>query len=259
MFNEILLDRPQQTMLGILVEAERNLPRYQREEFVFFEMLGGASITHSGLPNGKSEANVIDLKILEREGLIIITNIFKHGWAFGVTPAGLKYYESMILREKQPVRAIEREITKYLDSNEFVKKYPKAFEKWQSADTLLWSGGSERNLTTLGHLCREAIQEFMSSIIAKYNLLKDEPEKDKTVSRLRIVINSRKNFLGDSEKQFLDALLSYWGTISDLIQKQEHDSQKEGDPLTWEDGRRVVFQTAIVMFEVDRSLSRNLP
>jgi len=244
-------------MLGILVEAERNIPRYQREEFVFYEMLGGASINHSGLPNGKSEANIIDLKILEREGLIIITSNFKHGWGFGVTPAGFKYYEEMILREKHPIRAIEREVTEYLESSEFVKKYPKAFEKWQNADTLLWSGSSERQLTTIGHLCREAIQEFMSTMIAEYNLKTDEPEKDKTVSRLRAVIASRKEFLQGSETEFLDALLSYWGTLSDLIQKQEHDSQKEGESLIWEDGRRVVFQTAIVMFEVDRSLSRN--
>jgi hypothetical protein len=30
--------------------------------------------------------------------------------------------------------------------------------------------------------------------------------------------------------------------------------QREGEPLDWEDGRRAVFQTAIVMYEVDRTL-----
>jgi hypothetical protein len=39
------------------------------------------------------------------------------------------------------------------------------------------------------------------------------------------------------------------------VQRQEHGAQKEGRPLVWEDGRRVVFQTAIVMFELDRALS----
>jgi hypothetical protein len=257
MYDEILLDKPQQTLLGILVEAERNIPRYQREPIMFYEMLGPDSINHPGLHNGISEVNKVDLKILENEGLIIIINYFEHGWSFGVKPAGFKYYEEMILREKQPVRAIEREVTEYLESGEFVKKYPKAFEKWQSADLLLWSGGSERNLTTIGHLCREAIQEFMSTMIAEYNLVNDEPENNKTVSRLRAVIASRKNILGESEKEFLDALLSYWRSLNDLIQKQEHDSQKEGVSLIWEDGRRVVFQTAMVLFEVDRSLSKN--
>jgi hypothetical protein len=32
--------------------------------------------------------------------------------------------------------------------------------------------------------------------------------------------------------------------------------KKEGQPLMWEDARRVVFQTALVMFEVDATLAR---
>jgi hypothetical protein len=49
-------------------------------------------------------------------------------------------------------------------------------------------------------------------------------------------------------------LLAYFGTVSDLIQRQEHGAQKEGEGLMWEDARRVVFQTALVMFELDRVL-----
>ena len=68
------------------------------------------------------------------------------------------------------------------------------------------------------------------------------------------MITKRADTLGDSKKAFLDALIAYWGTLSDLIQRQEHDSQKEGKPLVWEDARAVVFQTLIVMFEIDRNL-----
>ena len=39
----------------------------------------------------------------------------------------------------------------------------------------------------------------------------------------------------------------------DLVQRQEHGGQKEGEPLGWEDGRRVVFQTANVMVELHRA------
>ena len=48
--------------------------------------------------------------------------------------------------------------------------------------------------------------------------------------------------------------MTYWGTVSDLVQRQEHGAQREGKQLVWEDARRVVFQTANVMFEIDRSL-----
>lgn len=62
--------------------------------------------------------------------------------------------------------------------------------------------------------------------------------------------------LGTTEEPFLEAVVAYWGTVADLIERQEHGAQKEGEALTWEDARRIVFHTAIVMFEVDRSLSR---
>ena len=77
-----------------------------------------------------------------------------------------------------------------------------------------------------------------------------------TKNRIRSVINARSERLGDTEKTFLDALISYWDSIDDLTQRQEHGAQKEGKPLLWEDGRRLVFQTAVVMFEIDRALSR---
>jgi hypothetical protein len=60
--------------------------------------------------------------------------------------------------------------------------------------------------------------------------------------------------LGEARSHLLDALLAYWGEVNDLLQRQEHGGQKEGEPLTWEDGRRAVFHTAIVMYEIDRTL-----
>lgn len=48
--------------------------------------------------------------------------------------------------------------------------------------------------------------------------------------------------------------MNYWGAVADLTQRQEHGVQKEGEQLVWEDARRVVFQTLLVMFEVDKAL-----
>ena len=52
----------------------------------------------------------------------------------------------------------------------------------------------------------------------------------------------------------LDSLVSYWGAIADLAQRQEHGAQKEGEALVWEDARRLVFHTTFVMVELDRAL-----
>ena len=43
--------------------------------------------------------------------------------------------------------------------------------------------------------------------------------------------------------------------MSDLVQRQEHGAQKEGEDLTYEDARRVLLHTAMVMDECDRILS----
>ena len=79
------------------------------------------------------------------------------------------------------------------------------------------------------------------------------PDKSRDINRIQAVVDQRRSQLGTTAA-LLDALVSYWRVVSGLVQRQEHGAQKEGRPLVWEDGRRVVFQTAIIMFEVDRML-----
>ena len=95
------------------------------------------------------------------------------------------------------------------------------------------------------------MQAFASDIAERYGITGTSADLSRTIDRIRAVL-SRAD-VGDSHRAFLDALLAYWGTVSDLVQRQEHGAKKEGEPLTWEDARRVVFQTAIVMFEVARA------
>jgi hypothetical protein len=71
-----------------------------------------------------------------------------------------------------------------------------------------------------------------------------EPLERVTVARIRSVLEHLAGLLGATEKPLLDALLTYWGTVSDLVQRQEHGAQREGESLSWADSRRVVFQTA---------------
>ena len=138
----------------------------------------------------------------------------------------------------------------------FQRKHYSAYEKWSHAESLLWSSDSEKQLTTMGHLCREALQELITNLVSEYSPPQVDGDKAHTVTRLRSVLATRKEKLGERESALLDALLVYCGTVIDLIQRQEHGAQKEGDSLVWTDGRRVVFQTAVVMIEIDSGLSR---
>jgi hypothetical protein len=142
-----------------------------------------------------------------------------------------------------------------LEVEPFRQKYPEAYQKWAEADRVLWSSDSEGQLTTIGHLCTEAMQEFAAALVERYRPPDADANKEHTVARVRAVLHHRKDQLPRTVKPFLDALLAYWGTVGDLAERQEHGSRKEGQPLRWEDARRLVFQTAIVMFELDRSLA----
>ena len=98
------------------------------------------------------------------------------------------------------------------------------------------------------------MQEFAASLVRMLCITSVDADPAKTVSRIRAVISSRRSAIGSASGDFLDALLAYWGTVSDLAQRQEHGGQKEGIPLSSKDARRLVFQTMIVMYELDDAL-----
>jgi hypothetical protein len=147
-------------------------------------------------------------------------------------------------------------VRSYLDAQQFRADCPAAFEKWTAAECLLWTPEVERDLTNIGHLCREAIQAFATAVVDRFQPSAVDPNKQHDVARIATVLDQRKAKLGSTERPFLSALLAYWGTVSDLAQRQEHGAQREAEPLVWGDARRLVFQTAVVTFETHRSLFR---
>jgi hypothetical protein len=79
-----------------------------------------------------------------------------------------------------------------------------------------------------------------------------DPDPQKTVARVRSVLTTK--IKSEARRAVADSLIVYWGTVADLTQRQEHGAQREGVPLLWEDSRRVVTQTLMVMYELDREL-----
>lgn len=255
-FESILLEQEQKELIAKLVEAARNVPRDQRRKFMFVQFARGSSLKHPGLAEGK-ESNVYkgDIEALARAGLLALSHSSRGTLLFDVTSLGFQYYEKMKRRLGEPVQRVEANMTEYLNTERFQRKYPQAHQKWSEAETLLWSSDSQERLTTIGHLCREALQEFAAALVEQHQPPSVDQDKAHTVARIKAVLDLKGEQLGNTEKPFLDALLAYWGTVSDLVQRQEHGGQKEGEPLAWIDGRRVVFQTVVLMFEIDSSLS----
>jgi hypothetical protein len=109
-------------------------------------------------------------------------------------------------------------------------------------------------LTTIGHLCREAVQAFAGTVATDTASAVSGTTAENTVARVRGALEALS--IGGTERAFLKALLAYWGTVNDLVQRQEHGGKKEGEALGREDARRIVFHTMIVMYELDQVLTR---
>ncbi len=209
-------------------------------------------IQGNGLKDDVNQGYVV---AFEKAGMI---HTFDHngqgGFGFSISPYGFQIYEDLKLHAGKPTAQIEEDVRSYLDSEEFARKYATASQLWRDAAELLWQANSTRNFSLIGHKCREAIQEFVTRLLERLSITDANSHKAMTRARFSAVLDARREALGEARSELLDALFNYWRAAGDVIQRQEHAGQREGEPLVWEDGRRVVFQTAILMYEVDRTL-----
>ena len=229
--DEILLEPIQKELLINIVEAARNTPLDKRQKFFVAQSFGGDNLLHPSIPKEKTQIYFGDIEALANEGLLALGYGSEGTPNFDVTPFGFRYYEYLKEKLGEPVERVVKTVRNYLDTNNFVQNYPTAYEKWCSAEELLWRSDSKQQLTLIGHLCRESVQEFANHLVSVYNLSNVPKDKSKTVARLKAVVENKAGFWGDTKRAFLDALVAYWGTVNDLIQRQEHDSQKERHPL----------------------------
>ena len=190
-----------------------------------------------------------DIEALRYEGLLSFD-----GDGFTITARSVAMYQDWKTSHVEPAADIENTVQRYLDSGQFRARYPEAYARWKDAAVLLWGGDTEPELSTIGHKCREAMQAFATALLGLHGVQGANPDVAKTRERFSAVVNARRADLGERKSELLDTLFAYWRATENLIQRQEHAGQREGEPLTPEDGRRAVFQTAIVMFEADRTL-----
>ncbi|MDH5468477.1 MAG: hypothetical protein OEY25_13760 [Candidatus Aminicenantes bacterium] len=204
------------------------------------------------LPDREIKFFFSDLQTLIREGLI--QTIGEGVVRIVVSPRGFRFYEYLKKKSGEPVEHIEEAVRSYIDSHDFQREYPKAYEKWAEAESLLWKTDTSKQLTTIGHLCRDAIQEFMDTLYTQIKPTGEPIPKRLTKNRLKKIIEAKSKQLGETERKFLGLLIDYWDVVNDLVQKQEHGAQEEKVQLVWKDARRVVFQTMMLMFEVSQSM-----
>jgi hypothetical protein len=249
------LEDEQWDLLVRFVEAHRNAPAGARAAFIASQAMGQsqASFLHIMVPSLHFQGSVADAEVLADFGLLRLSHNSQGDRLFYMMPAGIEFYQAGKL-VSPPVASVENDIRQFLAAPKVRECHPSACAKWEQAVALLWAADSTQQLTTIGHLCREALQEFTESLAGQHKVDVSTIQPSKTVTRLKAVLAARASDVGTTESAFLDALVSYWGAAADLAQRQEHGSQREGTALVWEDARRVVFQTVVVMYEVARAL-----
>ncbi len=252
---DVQLEPEQAELLTQVVEAHRRVPRAQRDRFWVLDTNEGTFVLHRGLGDWQISAVYSDLEILASYGLLHL-DYGRRGRisGFAVRPEAIATYENLKKAAGAPIAQVEADVLHYLDAERFSARNPGAYEKWRQAAEPLWGEESQQVLTAIGHHCREALQQFATALVERYKPPNVDTNPQHDVARVRAVLELAKSKVGDTEQTFLTALLSYWRAVTDLAQRQEHGGQREGVALTSEDARRVVFQTAIVMYEVDRSM-----
>lgn len=150
---------------------------------------------------------------------------------------------------------VEDYLWAYLAEERFRSAYPPAYERWSEAATMLYRAGSKEDILLAGRKAREAIQEFAGILAQSCGPGGLAPGSAAVEGDgLSSLIETCGLRLADSRRELLESLLAYWRALEDVVRRHEQGAQKAGEPLTWEDGRRIVFLTALVMVEVDRSL-----
>jgi hypothetical protein len=155
-------------------------------------------------------------------------------------------------RERRVAQSVEHQLVGYLNQPAFQARYPRTVEEWTTAQEL-FATDPTRYATPIGHHCRDARIAFLAELAGRHSVKLDPAAG--SVDQLRVII--RKAGPNSSRvKAFLEALVAYWGTVNDLIERQDHGAKREGEELGVEDARLVVFQLLIVMNEIDRALAR---
>ena len=253
-FDQIILEPEQQDLFIKMVEMIRSVPRENRSPMIEANSSDGTCLI---MPKGEIEGFAHgDPDALASAGLLRM-DYGSRSKRYTILPIGFKYYEWLIKQQGKPVERIEQQIFRYLEFEEFKKQYHVAYRKLKEAEEKLWSADKEEHFTTIGHLCREVMQEFADQLHTKVMDRPSNEPKSHDKNRIRAIIEAKKAQIGKTLRPFVDALYAYWDALSDLVQRQEHGGQKEGEPVSWEDSRRIVFQTTNLMFELHKTFNSN--
>lgn len=248
------LELEQEMLLCNMVEAERTVGRDERQMFTYFNHHTREGLIHPGLRDDQRNVQLMDLDELEEKGFIRMDygqagN--KHYW---VSPEGRRYYQQLHGRDEQRSSVVETHAKQFIRSELFKRRHSASLQKWVAANELLWSDEADRQASTIGHLCRECIQTFVDELACQLPVDGCPEGKNLTKKRLEFILKQSWRGVPSSVLKLLEAMHAHFCCVANLIERQEHDATREKEELRWEDSRRVVFHTLLIIYEIDRTL-----
>ena len=246
----------QKALLRTLVEACKVGTREENRTFLVVSSLDGSFIlpyAGSELPDPVDQA---DVRILVDQGYVGVLKYNKNGDpVYYVTNEGIEFIAADT-SERGPALFVQEAVS--LVEENLPSEFGRASELMKEAASKLIQAQDEHGWSEVGHKCREALQEFAQVLYTRHvpPSQQEAIPRDKTVQRLKAVVRQLRGRVGDTTSQLLGALVEYWGAVSDLVNKVEHRSQREDRPLTWDDARRAVLYSYLVMAELARVAER---
>lgn len=149
---------------------------------------------------------------------------------------------------------LEDYLRAYVGHDRFKSRYPRAHERCSDTLTMLWRADSRAKVVALADKAREAMREFACALVEWHEPYAELPDATDTLLRLSSVVEMYKPHIGEERCGLHEALFNYWDALCNAVQRHEDPAQRVHGRLRWEDGRRVVLLTALVMVEVDRCL-----
>jgi ribosomal protein S15P/S13E len=160
---------------------------------------------------------------------------------------------------------IEDYLRSYLEDEHFRMTHPLACGRWIVSWEMLWCADSRAKVIAVGQRAREAMQAFGSSLLEACaplamdprwpELLAERATRGDLLDAVGGVLDAYGEQLGSERSELLAGLLEHWRALAEHVRRHEQDQQAAAGRLRWEDGRRLVLLTALVMVEVDRSFA----
>ena len=179
---------------------------------------------------------------------VVRNHVKKCGIRKRVSPEGLR--KTFQDQASDRSRQVALDIVAYVEDEPFRRRYPGAHAKWRAAVDL-YNADGVRHASAIGIHCRESMGHFATELCTLHGVR--SATNVRPTDKIRDVIRVTPG-LDPEVLRVLDALVALWLAIHDLVNRQVHGNERGAGALNADDSLRVVFQTMLVMFELDRAI-----